>query len=66
MPSQFFGLNIGSSALHAYQASLNTTANILAGTTTAASTTATVFNATQIKAIKKVAEIAEKCTGALR
>jgi hypothetical protein len=45
---------------------LNTTANVLAGATTAASATATVFNATQIKAIKNVAEIAEKCTGVLR
>lgn len=34
MPSQFFGLNIGSSALHAYQASLNTTANNIANVQT--------------------------------
>ena len=27
MPSQFFGLNIGASALSAFQASINTTAN---------------------------------------
>ena len=27
MPSQFFGLNIGASALAAYQASINTTVN---------------------------------------
>ena len=27
MPSQFFGLNIASSGLSAYQAALNTTAN---------------------------------------
>ena len=45
---------------------LNTASNILAGTTTAASATATVFNATQIKAIKQVAEIAEKCTEVLK
>lgn len=44
---------------------LNTASNILAGTATAASATATVFNATQIKAIKDVASIAEKCTRAL-
>lgn len=45
---------------------LNVASNILAGTTTAASATATVFNATQIKAIKQVAEIAQKCTGVLK
>ncbi len=45
---------------------LNTASNILAGTTTAASATATVFNATQIKAIKQVAEIASKCTEVLK
>lgn len=45
---------------------LNTASNILAGTTTAASVTATVFNATQIKAIKQVVEVASKCTGVLK
>ena len=45
---------------------LNTASNVLSGVTTAASATATVFNATQISAIKKVAEVAEKCTGVLR
>lgn len=45
---------------------LNTAANVLSGVTTAASATSTVFNATQISAIKKVAEVAEKCTGVLR
>lgn len=45
---------------------LNTASNVLAGTTTAASVTATVFNATQIKAIKQVAEVASKCTGVLK
>ena len=34
MPSQFFGLNIGASALAAYQASLNTTANNIANVKT--------------------------------
>lgn len=34
MPSQFFGLNIGASALYAYQASLNTTANNIANVKT--------------------------------
>lgn len=45
---------------------LNTAANVLAGATTVASATATVFNATQISAIKKVAAVAEKCTGVLK
>ncbi len=45
---------------------LNTAANVLAIGTTAASATATVFNATQISAIKKVASVAEKCTGVLK
>ena len=34
MPSQFFGLNIGASALFAYQSSLNTTANNIANVKT--------------------------------
>lgn len=34
MPSQFFGLNIGASALFAYQASINTTANNIANVKT--------------------------------
>ncbi|MBR5575568.1 MAG: hypothetical protein IKV93_03445 [Alphaproteobacteria bacterium] len=45
---------------------LNTTANILSAGTTVAATTATVFNASQISAIKRVASVAEKCTGVLR
>lgn len=45
---------------------LNTAANVLSGATTVASATATVFNATQISAIKKVATVAEKCTGVLK
>ena len=45
---------------------LNTASNMLAGATTVASATATVFNATQISAIKKVAAVAEKCTGVLK
>ena len=44
----------------------NTAANVLAGTSTVASGVATVFNATQISAIKKVANVAEKCTGVLK
>jgi len=45
---------------------LNTASNILAGASAGASATATVFNATQISAIKKVANVAEKCTGVLK
>lgn len=45
---------------------LNTAANVLAGATSVASASATVFNATQISAIKKVADIASKCTGVLQ
>lgn len=45
---------------------LNTASNVLAGTSTMASATATVFNATQISAIKKVVAVAEKCTGVLK
>ena len=44
----------------------NTAANVLAGASTAASGVATVFNATQISAIKKVAAVAEKCTEVLK
>lgn len=45
---------------------LNTAANVLSIGATAASATATVFNATQIAAIKKVAAVSEKCTGVLK
>lgn len=45
---------------------LNAVSNVLAGASAAASATATVFNATQIKAIKQVAEVAAKCTGVLK
>ena len=40
---------------------LNTASNVLAGASTAASVTATVFNATQISAIKKVLNVADNC-----
>jgi hypothetical protein len=40
---------------------LNTASNVLAGASTAASVTATVFNATQISAIKKVSNVADGC-----
>ena len=46
--------------------SLNVASNVLAGAGTVASATATVFNATQISAIKKVAAVAEQCTGVLK
>lgn len=45
---------------------LNTAANILAGGTTAAGLSATIFNATQISAIKRAATVADECEGALR
>ena len=45
---------------------LNTASNVLAGATTAASATATVFNALQISTIKKVASAASECEGALK
>lgn len=45
---------------------LNTASNVLAGASTVASATATVFNATQISAIKKVTTVASKCTEALK
>jgi len=51
---------------HQKEKNLNTAANVLSGATTVASATATVFNATQISAIKKVATVAEKCTGVLK
>lgn len=46
--------------------SLNTTANVMAGASTVASATATIFNATQISAIKKVVTVADACEGALQ
>lgn len=45
---------------------LNTTANILSAGSTVASASATVFSASQIKEIKKAAEVAQKCTGVLK
>lgn len=45
---------------------LNTAANVLAGGTTVASLTATIFNATQISAIKRAATVADECEGALK
>lgn len=45
---------------------LNTASNVLAGTTTAASGVATIFNATQISAIKRAATVADDCEGALK
>ena len=45
---------------------LDTASNVLAGGATIFTGTATVFNATQIAAIKKVANVAEKCTGVLK
>ena len=45
---------------------LNTAANALSIGATVASVSATVFNAAQIAAIKKVASVSEKCTGVLK
>ena len=45
---------------------LNTAANVLAGGTTAASLSGTIFNATQISAIKRAATVADECEGALK
>ena len=45
---------------------LNNASNVLAAGATVASATATVFNATQIKAIKDVAIVAEQCSGVLK
>lgn len=45
---------------------LNTASNVLSVGATAASTAATVFNATQIAAIKKVSAVSEACTGVLK
>lgn len=45
---------------------LNTAANVLAGGTTVAGLSATIFNATQISAIKRAATVADECEGALK
>ncbi len=45
---------------------LNTASNVLAGGATVASAAATVFNATQIAAVKRVVAVAEKCEGGLK
>ena len=45
---------------------LNTASNVLAAGSTIASASATIFNATQIKAIKDVATVAEQCSEVLR
>lgn len=45
---------------------LDGAANVLAGASTVASGVATVFNATQIAAIKKVADVAAQCTEVLK
>lgn len=58
--------NVRNDADRAKEKNLNTAANVLSAGSTIASATATIFNATQIKAIKEVAEVASKCTGVLR
>lgn len=44
---------------------MNTMANVLAGGTTAAGLTSTIFSASQISAIKRAATVADECEGAL-
>ena len=57
--------NDNSEAGQKKEKNLNTTANIMAGGATMASGVATVFNATQISAIKRAADAADKCEEAL-
>ena len=45
---------------------LNTASNVLAGGATVASGAATIFNATQISAIKRASTVADACEGALK
>ena len=45
---------------------LNTASNVLSAGATVATVAATAFNATQINAIKKVADISYKCSGVLK
>lgn len=45
---------------------LNTASNVLSGATTAASLTATIFNATQINAVKDLVQVADQCEDALK
>ena len=58
--------NDNSDAGKRQEKNLNTVSNVLAGATTAASATATVFNATQISAIKRAVKVADACEGALK
>ena len=55
-----------SDAGKAKEKNLNLASNILAGGTTVAGGVATVFNATQISAIKRAVTVADKCEEALR
>ncbi len=57
--------NDNTAAGKAKEKNLNTAANVLAGGTTVASGVATIFNATQIGAIKRALEIAASCEEAL-
>lgn len=45
---------------------LNTASNVLSGATTAASLMATIFNATQINAVKDLVQVADQCEDALK
>lgn len=55
-----------SDAGKAKEKKLNSTSNVLAVGSGVAGATATIFNATQISAIKKVAAVSEKCTEVLK
>ena len=58
--------NVRNDTDKAKEKNLNTAANVLSAGSTVASATATIFNATQIKAIKEIAEVASKCTEVLK
>jgi hypothetical protein len=45
---------------------LNTAANVLSGVSGGASLVATIFNATQISALKKASAVADECEGVLK
>ena len=49
-----------------HEQNMNTAANVMAGGATVASASATIFNATQISAIKRAADVADRCEEALK
>ena len=60
------GAGLGLAGDSQKEKNLNTASNVLAGGTTVASGVAVVFNATQIGAIKRAANVADECEEALR